>query len=126
MKYTLIFSAVGVSNGPSEAYGSLGQSGHFNVGIEAPDWKSALTVAGSKLTRLLAGVPDEVHEQGGGRTVWDRMKAGPRHEEARRLAQQWLEANDLYHPMTPKSERERRLDSLTGLIEGLLGQGVTI
>jgi len=115
MKFTLVFSAVGVGAGET-TYGDSGHSGLVHVQVEAEDWKGALVVFGKRLSNVLGNVPTEEPEKTGP-SVWERLRMpGPQNEEARRLAVQWLEG----HQLLPDGEKGPRVESLTGLIEGLL------
>jgi hypothetical protein len=124
MKYTIEFSGVGVYSeglversisGSTYVGGNRETSGLLHVEIESGSPHEALSTLGRRLSDVLAPPIDAPKDFDPGQSVWDRLK-NPNHEEALRLAQQWFLANGLKEDAL----RGVRLQSLTGLIEGIL------
>jgi hypothetical protein len=139
-KFTLVFSGVQVGAGEDSTYGDIGHSGLVHVVVEADNWEDALVVLGRNLSSVQAPKDSPASV---GPSVWERVKQGNqeshKRKEARRLAIQWLEANGLLNGVRVadlsnldsssihllsgrEAEEVRRLDSLAGLLEGILGR----
>ncbi len=114
-KFTCVFTAVGIADGDRDAgdHAGGGRSGHVRVTVEAYDWRDALDVLGKRLSSVKD--PPKPEDGPVGPSVWERVQRGPNYEEARKLATSWLDAHVV-------SAAPQTVESLTALIEGLLGE----